>query len=169
MFFQSLHVRIRTVLLCIFLALLITLPVLGTPPITKIDLGVDILTLEVGESYSFRVTYEPENPRYHALKWSVSDNSILEIDPVHFTVTALKAGTARILAESLDGFSYDICTVTVSGNLPKDVGAAKSGGSFLTLSAEDRSKITSFSITRYLDFLEGSTLTDDAFADASRR
>ena len=30
-------------------------------PVTKIDLGIRELTMEVGDSYTFRVTYEPEN------------------------------------------------------------------------------------------------------------
>ena len=29
--------------------------------VTKIDLGISSLTLEVGESYTFNVSYEPEN------------------------------------------------------------------------------------------------------------
>ena len=138
-------------------------------PVTKIDLGKDDLTLEVGKSYTFRVTYEPEEPSFHALKWNISDDSVLEIDPVHFTVTALSAGMARILAESLDGYAYDICTVTVKGPLPKDAAAAKSGSEFITLSAADRGKITSFSIKRYLAFLEGSDLTEAAFAGSAQR
>lgn len=134
-------------------------PAAGSAEQQKIDLGVETLTLEVGESYSFSVSYEPEDMAVHALKWSVSDDSVVTIDPVRFTVTALQAGTARILAESFDGYAYDICTVTVNGNLPKDALEAKSGNDFLTLSDADRQKITSFSIRRYLDFLEGSELT----------
>ncbi len=166
---NSIHNRIKTVLICLIMALLLTASVLGFSPVIKIDLGKDDLTLEVGESYTFRVTYEPEEPSVHALKWNISDESVLEIDPVHFTVTALSAGTARILAESLDGYAYDICTVTVKGPLPKDAAAAKSGSEFISLSAADRGKITSFSINRYLAFLEGSKMTEEAFAGSAQR
>lgn len=145
------------------------MPAAGSAEPQKIDLGVETMTLEVGESYSFSVSYEPEDMAVHALKWSVSDDSVVTIDPVRFIVTALQAGTARILAESFEGYAYDICTVTVNGNLPKDALEAKSGSDFLTLSDADRQKITSFSIRRYLDFLEGSELTGTAFDDAAAR
>ena len=169
MFPNSIHNRIRTVLFYLITVLLSASPVLGASPVTKIDLGVNDLTLEAGESYSFRVTYEPEDASFLALKWNISDDSILEIDPARFTVKALRPGTARILAESLDGYAYDICTVNVTGSLPKDTAAERSGSEFITLSAADRGKITSFSIRRYLDFLEGSEMTDASFAGSARR
>ena len=127
MFSNSIHDRIKTVLICLIMVLLLTSSVLGSSPVTKIDLGVNDLTLEVGDSYTFRVTYEPEESSFHPLKWNISDESVLEIDSTHFTVKALSPGTARILAESLDGYAYAICTVTVNGTLSKDAPAAKSG------------------------------------------
>ena len=169
MFSNSIQKWSWTVLLCLIMVLFCASAVLGASLMTKIDLGVRELTLEVGESYRFRVTYEPEEQSFHALKWNISDDSVLEIDPTHFTVKALRPGTARILAESLDGYAYDICTVTVSGTLPKDAIAAKSGSEFITISAPDREKITSFSIKRFLDFLEGSEMTEEAFAESARR
>lgn len=36
-------------------------------PITKVDLGVSSLELDPGESYTFQVTYEPEEPAFKAL------------------------------------------------------------------------------------------------------
>lgn len=160
--------KLQTISLCLLLVLLLSVPAAGSSNTSGIDLGVENLTLEVGESYSFRVTYEPE-PAIHALKWNVTDDSIISIDPVHYTVTGLQPGTARILAESFDGYAWDTCTVTVSGTQTKDGSAAKSGTSFISLSAADRGKITSFSINRYLDFLEGSELTDDAYAQSKER
>lgn len=152
-----------------FLVLLLSVPAAVSANTSGIDLGVESLTLEVGESYSFQVSYEPEAASIHALKWSVTDDSIISIDPIHFTVTALQPGTARILAESFDGYDWDVCTVTVNGTLPKDSSVAKSGSSFISLSAADRGKITSFSINRYLDFLAGSELTDDSYAKSKER
>ena len=140
----------------------------GSSNMSGIDLGVESLTLEVGENYSFQVSYNPE-AAIHALKWSVTDDSIISIDPVHYTVTGLQAGTARILAESFDGYAWDVCAVTVNGTQPKDGSTAKSGSSFISLSPADRGKITSFSINRYLDFLAGSELTDDSYAKSKER
>lgn len=68
MFPNSIHNKIKTVLICLAIQLLLASSVLGSSPVTKIDLGADDLTLEVGESYTFRVTYEPEEPSFHALK-----------------------------------------------------------------------------------------------------
>ena len=166
---NSFHKHVRVVLVCFFITLFLSFPAAGRDHVTNIDLGVEDLTLNVGESYTFTVTYEPENPSFHSLKWNLSDESILEIDPAAFTVKALRPGTARILAESFDGYAYDICTVNVSGSLPKDGNITKSGSSFITLSSADRSKITSFSITRYLDSLEGTVITDEAFAKSAER
>ena len=154
--------------LCLLLVLLLTVPAAGSSNMSGIDLGVESLTLEIGESYSFQVTYEPETA-IHALKWSVTDDSIISIDPVHYTVTGLQPGTTRILAESFDGYDWDTCTVTVNGTQAKDGSAAKSGSSFISLSAADRGKITSFSINRYLDFLEGSELTNEAYTKSANR
>ena len=100
MFSNIIHNRIKTVLIYLIIVLLFTASAAAFSPVTKIDLGVDDLTLEVGDSYSFRVIYEPEEPSVHALKWNITDESVIEIDPAHFTVKALSPGTARILTES---------------------------------------------------------------------
>ncbi len=168
MFFKAQIHQKRIFALCLLLVLLLSVPVAGSSNMSGIDLGVESLTLEIGENYSFQVIFEPETA-IHALKWSVTDDSIISIDPVHYTVTGLQAGTARILAESFDGYAWDVCTVTVNGTQPKDGSTAKSGSSFISLSPADRGKITSFSINRYLDFLAGSELTDDSYAKSKER
>ena len=65
-------------------------------PITKIDLGVTSLNLSVGESYTFHVTYEPENTVLTTLLWYVTDDSVISIDPMTFTVTAKEDGEALV-------------------------------------------------------------------------
>lgn len=60
MFSNSIQKWSWTVLLCLIMVLFCASAVLGASLMTKIDLGVSELTLEVGESYRFRVTYEPE-------------------------------------------------------------------------------------------------------------
>ena len=65
---NSNHNRIQAVLFCFIMVLLLASAALGASPMTKIDLGVNDLTLVVGESYSFRVTYEPEEASFHALR-----------------------------------------------------------------------------------------------------
>ncbi len=142
-------------------------------PITAIDLGVDKLSLEAGETYTFNVKYEPEVPQFYSLNWFITDNSVIEIDGPTFTVKALNAGEADILAESFDGISFDVCHVTVTGNLPTDTTGVNSEedipGSYVTLSAEDREKVSSRSINRFLDFLDSADLSEPLLAKAQQR
>ena len=91
-------------LLCAILSLLISLSFSIIPvtaqdedtetsgPITKIDLGVSSLQLAVGESYTFQVKYEPEDTVLTTLDWYVSDESVLSLDPLTATITALAEG-----------------------------------------------------------------------------
>ena len=137
--------------------------------ITKVDLGVDSLDLAVGESYTFDVTFEPADTVLQTLDWYVTDEDVISIDPLTDTVTALAAGEARILAESFDGFSYAVCTVTVGGSAPKDAAVMKSGSEFFGLSAKDLKKISAESLNRYLDFIADSALDDSAYQAVSAR
>ncbi len=138
-------------------------------PITKIDLGVTSLNLSVGESYTFHVTYEPENTVLTTLLWYVTDENVISIDPMTFTVTAKEDGEARIFAESLDEFSYAVCNVTVGDSSAKDVSAMKSGSDHLGLTREEMRKITAPTLLRYLDFIGDSVLDDEDFAGLCER
>ncbi len=138
-------------------------------PITKIDLGVASLNLSVGESYTFHVTYEPENTVLTTLLWHITDENVISIDPMTFTVTAKEDGEARIFAESLDEVSYAVCNVTVGDSAAKDVSAMKSGSDHLGLTREEMGKITAPTLRRYLDFIGDSLLDDEDFAALSER
>ena len=168
-------------LLCAILSLLISLSFSIIPvtaqdedtetsgPITKIDLGVSSLQLAVGESYTFQVKYEPEDTVLTTLDWYVSDESVLSLDPMTATITALAEGEARIFAESFDQFSYDVCTVTVGGSISKDPTVTKSGSDFLGLSQQDLNKISAGTLTRYLDFIADSPIDDEDYRNLSSR
>ncbi len=138
-------------------------------PITGIDLGVSSLDLKVGESYTFRVAFEPENTVFTTLDWYVTDESVIRVDPLTDTVTALADGEARIFAESFDQFSYAVCTVTVGDSVSKDAAAMKSGSEFMGLSREDAAKISAESLLRYMDFVSDSTLGEAAYETVSAR
>ena len=138
-------------------------------PITKIDLGVSSLHLSAGESYTFHVTYEPENTVITSLLWYVTDENVISIDPITFTVTAKEDGEARIFAESLDEVSYAVCNVTVGNSAAKDVSAMKSGTDHLGLTREEMGRITAPTLVRYLDFIGNSALDDEGFAGLSER
>ena len=136
---------------------------LSNQPITKVDLGVTSLELKVGESYTFRVTFEPENTILDTLDWYVTDERVISVDPLTGTITALAEGEARIFAESIDGISYAVCDVKVGSAAAKDVSVMKSGADYFGLSGRELRKITAPSLVRYLDFVADSTLNEESF------
>ncbi len=81
-------------------------------PLTGISLGTGSLSLNVGESYTFPLTFEPESSSADFIKW-YADESTVHIDPKSHTVTAIAPGTTTVLAESFDGFCSAVCSITV--------------------------------------------------------
>ncbi len=138
-------------------------------PITGIDLGVEDLTLETGETYNFKIRYEPEEPYYYTLKWFVSNDSVISVDMAKKEVTALAPGSARILAESLDGMAYTTCNVTVNGVAGKDAPEMKSGSALITIPDKDRAKITAKSVVRNLEFIENTYFSASSYNSAANR
>ncbi len=141
----------------------------GSSLITKIDLGVSDLTLGAGDTYTFHVTYEPENPAFPWLNWFVTNDNVVSIDPDTAVLTALSAGEARILAEDSEGVAFAICDVTVSGGKGYGDQTLTKGTSLITLSEEDQKKITAPVLSRFLEFIEESSLSANAAVQASER
>ena len=161
----------------LFCLVLFSLPVMAQEedayvspgPVTKIDLGVSSLNLKAGESYTFQVKYEPENTALRTLEWYVTDESVISVDPMTDTVTALADGEARIFAESLDQFAYDVCTVTVGDSVSKDASVMKSGDDLMGLTPEEMGKISAETLIRYLDFVADSAMDETAFETVADR
>lgn len=128
-------------------------------PITEIDLGVRSLSITVGETYIFPMTWKPEDTPAVFITW-LTDNSILEVDPENHSITALAAGNTRLLVESNGGYTWDYCDVTVTGIQSKDVLEKKNGGDVINLTKADRNKIKAKSVQNYLRFLESCSFTD---------
>ena len=135
-------------------------------PITKIDLGVQNLTLQAGETYSFQITYEPEEPFIYALNWFVTNDSVISIDQGTNEITAISPGNARIYAESMDGVSYTICDVVVTGSTEKNTESIKSGADINTISDKDLKKITAKSVRRFLNFVTDSDFNVSSYESA---
>lgn len=74
-------------------------------------------SLLVGETQQLNATVNPENATNKAVKWSSSDTSVAPVDS-NGKVTALKAGSAIIKVETLDGAFTDsfVASVLVQGN-----------------------------------------------------
>ena len=141
----------------------------SSSPVTHIDLGVTALTLEPGESYEFHITYEPADTNITTLSWYVTDERVVRVDPMDAVVTALAEGEARIFAQSMDGFSHAVCTVTVGSAAPKDISVMKSGSDVLGLSARDKKKITARSLLDYISFLSDALLDADTLENVTPR
>ncbi len=138
-------------------------------PVTHIDLGVTALELDPGESYAFQITYEPADPSVRTLNWYVTDENVVRVDQMSAVVTALGEGEDRIFAQSMDGFSYSVCTVTVGSAVSKDGSVKKSGSDVFGLSAKDLKKVTEESLKDYLSFLADSSLGEDGLKYATPR
>ncbi len=130
-------------------------------PIRKVDLGAASLTLEVGEKYTFSVSFDPESPPVTQLIWFNTDNTVVAVNQLTGTVTALAPGTAWVMAESFDKEAWAVCEITVSGNQEKDLSGMVEGKTLLTLSASDRAKIKASQINRYLDLMEISVFNQE--------
>jgi len=126
-------------------------------PISEIDLGVDALTLEVGETYVFSLTHVPEETPNVFLNWYADDMTVT-VDPEEHSVTALAAGTTRILVESNAGFAFDFCDITVVGEGQSE---GKAGNQMLTLSDESRNKIEAKTVLNFLAFMENANFSDE--------
>ena len=169
----------RRYLICMFLLMCLVLSGIpaaaqdtgsaGYTPVTHIDLGVASLTLDPGESYKFQITYEPADPSITTLTWYVTDERVIRIDPLSAVVTALAEGEARIFAQSMDGFSHAVCTVTVGEPARKDAPDRKSGTDVLGLSARDLKKITAASLRDYLSFLADIPFGADGLKNVTPR
>ena len=116
-------------LLAVFALLLMT----AAAAFAAVELGVDELTLNPGESYEFE-------PLDGMIRWSVSDESVITFaGDERIGITALKPGTALVFAMSEDHSETDYCVVTVSGAAEN---AAKSAELYYQqLSEEDLTKV----------------------------
>ncbi len=137
-------------------------------PITEVSLNIKELTMNVGDQVTLPVTYEPAETPNVFLQWYM-DETTVRVDPGTYTVTALSAGTTRLLVESVPGLAWDHCDITVVGPEAKDTAGKKTGTELITLSDADRKKIEAESLLRYLDFIEHSDFVPEDFASLTER
>ncbi|MDR1880022.1 MAG: Ig-like domain-containing protein [Tannerellaceae bacterium] len=79
----------------------------------SLSLGIEEKALIVGEKHTLAATVAPANARQEAT-WTTTDKAVATVDD-NGAITALKAGTALIIAASRDNANLkDTCTVTVS-------------------------------------------------------
>ena len=142
---------------------------LSNQPITKVDLGVTELTLERGESYTFNVSYIPENTANPFLRWYSNDERIISIDGPAFTVTALSPGNAVVYAESIDAVSSAVCHIRVNGSISKDAAESHSGSELIPLTEADRAKIGPGPLRSFTEFVSESRFSEGSLRKAADR
>ncbi len=171
--------QIPTIIILLFLLLITALPVMAAGqnsgeqrsnrPVTKIDLGIRELTMEAGDTYTFTVTYEPENTARPYLRWYSSDENVIQIDGINFKVTALSPGNAVIYAESLDSVSHAICSVQVNGTVGKSAADLLPGSELVPLSETERAKVTSGPLKNFMDYVLSTGFSAEARQKVAQR
>lgn len=81
-------------------------------PVKRIYVTPQWLTLKTGETGKLEYEITPSNATNQSAVWSSSNESIAMVDQ-NGVVTALKTGTAKIIARSLDGNKQSDATLTV--------------------------------------------------------
>ena len=83
------------------------------PIVTSIQLNKSDLTLQIGESYAFKVTYKSETAKQPEYKWSTSNQSVLSVTS-NGEIKALSVGNAKLIVRTTDTGIADTCNVIVS-------------------------------------------------------
>lgn len=129
-------------LLLVFVPIVSAQELLATT-VTNIELGIDELTLQVGERFIFDVRLSPADPDITTLSWIVLDPDIAEMDIASNTVTALNAGETWLFAAGIDSQASAVCHLIVEGGEAKI--ASKTLGedvlTVLSLSDEELAKV----------------------------
>lgn len=85
-------------------------------PVTAVNVDKETLSLEVGGTATLTATVTPADATIKSVKWSSSNPSVAEVNPVTGFVTAVGGGTSVVYAtSSSNSGAADSCLVTVAG------------------------------------------------------
>jgi hypothetical protein len=128
---------------------------LETASIPKLTIAVTGVTLDkstanitVGSTTTLKATVAPANATNKAVTWKSSDIAIATVD-TNGTVTAKKAGTAKITVTTTDGGKTATATITVTSAVQKEpekiamyrLYNKNNGEHFYTANVEERDKL----------------------------
>lgn len=82
--------------------------------VEKIKTQPEKATMKIGETQKLTVEFKPEDATIQNVLWFTEDESIAGV-AADGTVTALKAGTVKVYAVSVDGNFRSSCVITVTG------------------------------------------------------
>lgn len=89
------------------------------PPVNKVALNKEKMTLKKGKSYNLKVKVTPAGAYNTAVRWKSSNKTVAKVSPGG-KVTARKAGRAKIICTSKDSSAKKAaCTVTVKPGVKK--------------------------------------------------
>ena len=91
-----------------------TCQVYVTVPVEKVKTQPEKMTLKVGETGTLTCEIKPEDATIKGVLWFTEDETVANVS-TDGTVTALKAGTVKVYAVSVDGNFRSSCVVTVTG------------------------------------------------------
>lgn len=101
-------------------------------PVTAVNVDKETLSLEVGGTATLTATVTPADATITSVKWSSSNPSVAEVNPVTGFVTAVGGGTSVVYAtSSSNSGAADSCLVTVAGG-----GSTPTGVRFVTAITE---------------------------------
>lgn len=101
-------------------------------PVTAVNVDKETLSLEVGGTATLTATVTPTDATIKSVKWSSSNPSVAEVNPVTGFVTAVGGGTSVVYAtSSSNSGAADSCLVTVAGG-----GSTPTGVRFVTAITE---------------------------------
>lgn len=101
-------------------------------PVTAVNVDNETLSLEVGGTATLTATVTPADATIKSVKWSSSNPSVAEVNPVTGFVTAVGGGTSVVYAtSSSNSGAADSCLVTVAGG-----GSTPTGVRFVTAITE---------------------------------
>ncbi len=103
------------IVISILMIILLSIPIsaIESVPLQSIGLSITGVTLTIGQSCSFGVSFNPENSTQKLIRYSSSDTTVADVD-LYGKITALKSGTAVVKVFcSMNENVFANCYVTV--------------------------------------------------------
>ena len=91
-------------------------------PVTGVSLNVDVLELDVGNTYTIEATVKPSNATIKEVEWTTTDANVATVEDGK--ITAKGAGTATITVKTIDGSKTATCVVTVKEKIIEPTGVS---------------------------------------------
>ncbi len=109
-------------------------------PVTGVKITTSSPTVAIGKTITLTAVVEPSGATNKNVTWASNNTAIATVNSTTGVVTGVKAGTAIIMATTVDGNKTATCNVTVTGTVP--VTGVTVSPTSKTISVGDTFKIT---------------------------